>query len=302
MLRRSITLSAPALFVFLWSTGFIGMKFAAPYAEPLTFLAWRFAIVAAIMTSVALLTRAPWPRSRRQFLHAAVAGILLQAVYLGGVYESLVHGLSTGTSSLIASMQPVLVAAIAGPLLGERLVRRQWLGIGFGVVGVLLVVGGSLRVGSAQGTLEALAGLLGITAGTLWQKRFCADLDLRTGSAVQFGAAALVCLLGAGMFEEGRMGWNGQVVFAMAWLVLVLSLGAISLLFTMIREGQVARVSALFFLVPPVTALLGWLLFGEQLGWGDLAGMALSAVGVALVSRRPPPPALASPGAPARWS
>ncbi|WP_240476721.1 DMT family transporter [Geminicoccus roseus] len=274
--------------MFLWSTGFIGMKYAAPYAEPLTFLAWRFAIVALVMLAVALATRAPWPSSWRQAGHVALAGIFLQAIYLAGVYESLVHGLSAGTTSLIASMQPVLVAAVAGPLLAEPLSRRQWLGIALGVAGVVMVVAGSLAPGSAAGIGYALAGLLGITLGTLWQKRFCPTLDLRTGSVIQFGASAIVSIAAAWLLEDGRMGWNGEVVFALAWLVIVLSLGAISLLFTMIRDGQVSRVSALFFLVPPVTALLAWLLFGEALEAGDLAGMAVAAAGVALVSRRPP--------------
>jgi drug/metabolite transporter (DMT)-like permease len=276
------------LFVFLWSTGFVGMKYAVPHVEPLTFLVWRFAIVALVMSVVALWSKAPWPRGWRAAAHVAVAGVLMQAIYLSGVFLSLIHGLSAGTTSLIASMQPVLVAVAAGPLLGERLHGRQWAGIGLGVVGVVLVVADTLRPGAALGTAYALGGLLGIAAGTLWQKRFCPALDLRTGSAVQFGAAALVCALGAALFEEGRMGWNGEVVFALAWLVIVLSLGAISLLFTMIRDGQVSRVSALFFLVPPVTALLAWLLFDEQLEAGDLAGMAVAAAGVALVSRRPP--------------
>lgn len=297
-----LTLFAPALFVFLWSTGFIGMKYAAPYAEPLTFLAWRFTIVALVMAAAALVTRAPWPRSWRELVHVAIAGILLQGIYLAGVYESLIHGLTTGTSSLIASMQPVLVAAVAGPLLGERLNGRQWAGIASGVAGVLLVVGGSLQLGSLDGTLYALAALLGITAGTLWQKRFCPSLDLRTGSVIQFAAAALVCLLGALLFEEGRMGWNGEVVFALAWLVIVLSLGAISLLFLMIRNGQVARVSALFFLVPPVTALIAWLLFDETLKATDLAGMALAMLGVAMVSRRSPLRPVAPPASPAHRS
>lgn len=286
--QRFLEAAMPGVFVILWSTGFIGMKYAAPYVEPLTFLAWRFALVAAIMTGVALLTKAPWPRRAADWGKVAIAGFLLQAVYLAGVYESLIHGLSAGTSSLIASLQPVLVTALAGPLLNERPGLRQWLGVALGLVGVGMVVG-SLHLGGGAGPVAfAVTGLLGITAGTLWQKRYCPALDLRSGSAIQFAAAAFACALGALLVEDGRIVWNGQVVFAMAWLVLVLSVGAISLLFLLIRRGEVARVSALFFLVPPCTALIAWLVFDERLGWQDLAGMAVTGAGVALVSSAPP--------------
>ena len=271
--------------MFLWSTGFIGMRYAAPYSEPLTFLAWRFAIVALLLTLIALATHAPWPTTLLDAAGIGLAGILLQAIYLGGVFLALTHGLSSGTAALIVSTQPVLVAVLAGPLLGEHLNARQWAGIALGLLGVVVVVAHGLGTGTPFGTLAALIGLVGITAGTLWQKRYCPAFDLRTGSAIQFAAAALLCLAGAMLFENGAMNWNASVAFALVWLVLVLSVGAISLLFVMIRDGQVARVSALFFLVPPVTAMLAWLLFGERLAPSTLIGMALAMLGVALVSR-----------------
>lgn len=286
--RRALQGAVPALFVLLWSTGFIGAKWGLPDAGPFSFLTVRFALVAVLLAAVALLTRAPWPGTRREWLHLAVAGMLLHGVYLGGVFAAISLGVPAGITALIAGLQPLLVAAAAGPLFGERVRRDQWFGLALGLLGVILVVwekrGDS--VGAAGGLLLAFAGLVGITAGTLYQKRFCAGMDLRTGSVVQFTAASLFLLPLAWGLEHWRIHWTPSFVFALVWLCLVLSVGAITLLFVLIRRGAAAQVASLFFLVPPVTAALAWLLFGETLHATALAGMAAVVVGVALTNRK----------------
>ena len=283
----SRTAWVPALFVVLWSTGFIGMKLAAPYAEPLTFLTIRFAVVTAILAVAAVVTRAPWPRDVRAVAAVALSGVLLQAVYLGGVNIAIWRGISAGVSALIVCLQPILVALAAAPLLGERITSRQWLGFGLGLAGVALVVEPKLAGGEGDAWAVAanVAALLGITAGALTQKRWCPDLDLRSGSAIQFAASTLVCGTGALLVETREVTWAAPLGVALAWLVLVLSLGAVALLYWLIRRGRAAQVASLFFLVPPCTALIAWPLFGETLGPQELAGMALAALGVWLVNR-----------------
>ena len=277
----------PAAFVFLWSTGFIGARLGLPYAEPLTFLTLRFVIAAALLAMLALLTRAPWPRRTSEVGRAAMTGLLVHGVYLGGVFVGIGLGVEAGVSSLIVSTQPLVVAAVSGVFLGEPLARRQWLGMALGLGGVALVLGQKLGHGTGPigGVVACLTALLGISAGTLYQKRHGAQVDLVTGNVVQYLAAASLCGLGAAIFEHGRLDWTPALIVALAWLVLALSLGAVSLLYLLIRRGAAASVSSLFFLVPPVTALLGWLIFGETLAPPALLGLAVTVAGVALVMR-----------------
>jgi drug/metabolite transporter (DMT)-like permease len=275
----------PALFVFLWSTGFIGGKFGLPYAEPFTFLSVRFAIVIVLLLALSFATRAPWPSTARLAAHIAIAGLLVHATYLGGVFYSLSVGLSTGLSALIVGFQPVLTALIAIPLLGERVNPRQWAGLALGFAGILLIVWNKLAAGNFDGIMPSIIALLGITIGTLYQKRYCGSMDLRTGSVIQF-AASLVAIGALALLVETRViHWTPEFVFALGWLVLVLSLGAISVLMVLIRRGVASKVASLFYLVPPLTALLGYLIFGERLGMAELAGMAATVVGVYLVIR-----------------
>jgi drug/metabolite transporter (DMT)-like permease len=276
----------PGLFVLLWSTGFIGARLGMPHAEPMTFLTLRFALTAALLAGAAALLRAPWPRRPADWGHLSVAGLLMHGVYLGGVFVAIRLGLEAGLSALIVSLQPLLVAASAGLLLGERVGPRAWLGLGLGLCGVALVLGRKLGLSGTQalGALTCVAALAGITVGTLYQKRFCSGHDLRTGNFVQFAAATLACGLLALAFETRRVDWTPELVFALLWLVLVLSVGAISLLYVLLRRGAASRVASLFFLVPPTTALIAWPLFGEQLGPLELLGMALTVAGVALVN------------------
>lgn len=276
----------PALFVLLWSTGFLGAKLGLPHAEPFTFLGIRMVIATALLLVLALATRAPWPESPAQAGHMAVAGLLVHAVYLGGVFSAIDTGLPAGVAALIVGIQPLLTAALAGWLLNERVSARQWLGLALGLVGVALVVGGRLTGGTVTvlGMVSILLALLGITLGTLYQKRYCAHMDLRSGGVVQYAATAAAMLLGAWLFETMVVEWTGEFVFALAWLVLVLSVGAVGLLYTLIRRGEASRVAALFYLTPPTVAVLAWLMFGETLSGTALAGMVVVVAAVAMVN------------------
>ena len=277
----------PLLFVFLWSTGFIGAKYGLPYAEPLSFLFVRYLAVIALMTAIALLTRAPWPKAPMQWVHIGVSGLLVHAVYLGGVFIAIKQGLPAGVTALVVGMQPLLTALGAGWLLGERVVGRQWLGLALGFVGVALVVSGKFGDTAALGPMlvPALCALLGITVGTLYQKRYCAHFDLRTGSIIQFVPTALATLPVILLFDGFHVDWTGDFIFALAWLVLVLSIGAISLLNLLIRSGSAVNVASLFYLTPLSTALIAFLMFDEKLGWLAVLGMGLAVSGVYLVAR-----------------
>lgn len=277
----------PVLFVFLWSTGFIGAKYGLPFADPLSFLLARYGLVITLMTAIALLTRAPWPKEPVQWLHIGVSGVLVHAVYLGGVFIAIKHGLPAGVTALVVGMQPLLTAFGAGWLLGEKVSGRQWTGLALGFVGVGLVVSGKFSEAAALGPmlLPAVIALFGITVGTLYQKRYCARFDLRTGSVIQFVPTALVTALAITLTGEFQIEWNGQFMFALGWLVLVLSIGAIGLLNLLIRSGSAVNVASLFYLTPPTTALIAWAVFGEILTLTAMAGMLLAVSGVYLVAR-----------------
>lgn len=277
---------APFLFVLLWSTGFLGAKLGLPHATPLAFLFIRYLLVIALMASLALVLRAPWPRDGRQWLHIGVSGLLVHALYLGGVFSAIGKGLPAGITALVVGLQPLLTATVAGRLLGEKVLPRQWLGLGLGFVGVALVVSNKLGSGLVLDALwPALAALLGISAGTLYQKRFCPHFDWRSGAVAQFLPSALITGVVVFTLDDFRIDWSGEFVFALGWLVLVLSVGAISLLNWLIRHGSAVNVASLFYLTPPTTALLAWLLFGETLTGIALLGMALAVWGVTLARR-----------------
>jgi drug/metabolite transporter (DMT)-like permease len=286
---RLLQAAVPALFVVMWASGFAGARLGLPYAPPITLLFLRFAIVVAVVLPLSLVTRAPWPRSWQQRGHVAVVGLLMHAAYLGGVYWAIAAGVPSGISALIVGMQPLLTAAVVGPLLGEKVSPLQWLGLAIGFGGVALVLVDKLHFDPAQswGVVFAFIGLLSITAATLYQKRFCGDVDLRTGAVIQYSAASLALLPLALALGWGPIQWSGELIFALAWLVVVLSLGAVSILYLLIRKGAASRVTSLFYLTPPVAALLGWIIFDEWLGPLALLGMALTALGVAMVMRRP---------------
>ena len=281
-----VTWVFPGLFVVLWSTGFIGAKLGLPYAEPFTFLSLRFIFVLAILLPICWVLKARWP-NRTGVGHMAIAGVLMQGGYLGGVFASLHQGMPAGVSALITGLQPVCTAVLGAWLLHERPTPRQWLGLALGLCGVALVVGDRIAVQSltAPAILLSVLALASITLGTIWQKRHGGAIDLRTGAAIQFAAAALVLAPFAFLLETRRVVWSGEFVFALAWLVLVLSFGAVFLLFYLIRHGAATRVASLFYLVPPTTALIAWPLFAESYSLTAAAGMGLGMLAVWLVTK-----------------
>jgi len=277
----------PALFVLLWSTGFIAAKYGLPYAPPLTFLALRFGLVAALMTLVAVVTRARWPASWREVGHLGIAAALVHGAYLAGVWIAIKAGMAAGTSAMLVGLQPLLTVLLARAWLGERVLPRQWLGLLLGLLGVFFVVRHKVSfAGGASGLLPSAVALVGISVGTLYQKRHCAHVDLRSGAVVQFAACTLLFIPLALLFDREAIQWTPTFVFALLWSVVVLSVGAISLLYWLLRHGGAAGVARLFYLVPPVTALMAYLLFGETLDALALAGMVLIAAGVALARPR----------------
>lgn len=284
-----VPLAVPVVFVLLWSSGFIGARLGLPHAGPLTFLSLRYAAVLALMLPLALLLRARWPATPRAALHIAVAGLLIQGGYLGGVFSAVHAGMSAGVVALIVGMQPLFTAAAAGPLLGERVALRQWAGLALGLAGVALVVTQhmSLHGLTPASLLLALLALASITLGMLYQKRCCPSFDLRSGTVIQFAAALVATFPLALATETLQVEWTGEFLFALGWLVLVLSCGASSLLFRLIERGAATRVTSLFYLTPPVTAVMAWLMFGDTLSEPALAGMALAVTGVALVNQGP---------------
>ncbi len=282
--QRSIWLRAmPLVFVLIWSTGFIVARYGMPLAPPFKFLATRFALSLACFGLWVYLAKVPAPSSRAQWLHLAATGVLMHAVYLGGVWAAVKLGMGSGLSALIVGLQPVLTALwLAGT--GSRIAARQWAGLALGCVGLMLVVSTKLGYGEATGLNLSVAvlALLGITMGTLYQKRFVAPCDVRTANAVQLAAALLVTLPLACM-EQEAMQWGAQLGWAMAWSVLGLTLGGSSLLYLLIARGAATMVTSLLYLVPPTTALMAWALFGEAITAVTLLGTALTALAVWLV-------------------
>jgi len=279
----------PAVFVLIWSTGFVVARFGMPFAPPMRFLAWRFALSVLVFGMWVLLSRAAWPQGRRQWLHLGVVGTLMHAGYLGGVWSAVKLGLGAGTTALIVGLQPVLTALWVSATGQEHHVAlRQWLGLGLGLAGLVLVVWNKLGHGevTALNLALCLMALLAITIGTLYQKRFVAPCDVRTASLVQL-IAAFVVLLPLALLETEAIQATPALLGAMAWSVLVLTLGGSSLLYMMVQRGAATRVTSLMYLVPPCTALLAWLLFDELLTPLVLAGLALTALGVGLVVREP---------------
>jgi drug/metabolite transporter (DMT)-like permease len=283
------TLGVPALLVFLWSTGFIGAKYGLPYAEPFTFVAIRFAIATVILTIFAWLSHAPWPRSGREIINTVIVGLLLHGTYLTGVFIAIYNGVPAWIASLLTGLHPLLTALLAGSTLGERIRVSQWLGFALGLLGILLV----LWQGDTQtslpmiGVLACTAGLLALTCGSLFQKRFGTSTDLRTGQAIQQMAAFALVLPCAFLFESREVQWTGQFIFSLAWLTGVLSIGMFTLLYLLIRRGAASKVASLFYLVPPLVALESFLLFDEVVTLRHIAGMVLAGGGVYLVTRSP---------------
>ena len=291
----------PAVFVLIWSTGFIVAKFGLPYAPPLTFLALRYAFSIACFLVWVRLSRARWPRGRSQWLHLALTGVLMHAGYLSGVWVAVKAGMGSGLAALIVGLQPVLTAlwiswagASSSSMASKTQVTpRQWAGLVLGLGGLLLVVARKFGAGSEVTLLtlgSTLFALCCITVGTLYQKHFVQPTDVRTANAIQLAAALLVTLPFSFM-ETETIAWNTEFIGAMAWSVLALTLGGSSLLYLLIQRGAATAVTSLLYLVPPTTAVLDWVLFGESITQATVAGTALTALGVSLVVRPAKPQA-----------
>ncbi|WP_321447710.1 DMT family transporter [uncultured Cohaesibacter sp.] len=279
---------APLLFVVLWSTGFVGSRMGAPYSEPMTFLSLRFGSVLLLLLAISLIQRARWPNPRQGF-HAFVSGFLIHGVYLSGVFWAIDDGMPAGLFALMTGLQPVLTAFFAHLVLKEQITKNHALGFVLGLIGISMVLlprlsGGAYSVTPMQ-ILVSLVAVIAISFGTVYQKRFAANLDIRTATIWQYIAAVLLCGGLSLLTESQTIIWSGEFVFALVWLVLVLSIGAIFLLLWLIEKGAVSNTASLFYLVPAVTATISFLLFGEPITPMQVAGMIVTALGVILASR-----------------
>jgi drug/metabolite transporter (DMT)-like permease len=286
MLTRLAIATAPALFVLLWSTGFIGARLGLPYIEPLTFLAVRMGFVVVIMAAIALAGGARWPYAN-EVGHSLVAGSLVHGLGLGGVFIAISQGVPAGISALIVGLQPIVTSTLANRFMGEKVTPLQWIGLALGLFGVLLVLHDRSIVlaGSVLGWIANFLSLIGLTLGTLYQKRYCGGIDWRAGNLIQYIGAGVLFTLGAFAFETREIHWTGELIFAMAWLVLVLSIAAVGLLYWLIRRSTATGFASLFYLVPIVTAFFAYILFDERLDSISILGMVICAGGVALVNR-----------------
>jgi drug/metabolite transporter (DMT)-like permease len=278
--------AAPVLFVLLWSTGFIGARYGLPYIEPLTILAVRMGFVVLIMGAIAVIARVRRPNGT-EIIHSLVAGSLVHGLYLGGVFIAISQGVPSGISALIPGLQPILTSTIANRFMGETVTRLQWLGLALGLAGVALVLHDRSNIAAAPalGWIASVMSLIGITLGTLYQKRFCGHIDWRAGNLVQYAGAGVLFALGAFAFETRVIHWNGELIFVIAWLVIVMSLAAVGLMYWLIRRSASTGFASLFYLVPAVTALFAYILSGEKLDALSIAGMVICAVGVFIVNR-----------------
>ena len=281
----------PALFVVLWSTGWIVARYSAEYADPLTFLSVRYAVAAAVLLALALAVKAPWPRSRRALLAVFASGVLIHALYLGGVWWAIRHGVPASISALLAALQPIFTVVLAPSLLGERLTRRQGVGVAVGFCGLVLVLWPQLA-GVEPGRIAAVllpigvnvVAMVSVTLGSIFQKRAVEPGDLRVTAGLQYVAALIVTLPVAALIEPLRITWNATMLATLAWSVFALSIGAVVLYLMLIRRGAVSRSAQLIYLVPPTAALQAFALFGERLAPIQLVGMAVTVVGVMLAS------------------
>lgn len=288
-LTRLAVAAAPALFVLLWSSGYIGARLGLPYAEPITFLALRMIVVVIIFTGVVAFSRVRW-LTLAEFGHSMVTGLLLHAIYLGSVFVAISQGVPTGISALIPGLQPVVMSTVASRWMGETVTRLQWIGLGLGLFGVLVVLHERSVVGSASalGWAASFTSLAAITIATLYQKRFCGAIDWRIGNLVQYGSASILLCIVAMTFEMQTIHWNWKLLFAIAWLAVVLSIAAVGLMYWLLRRSAATGFASLFYMVPAVTAVIAYLLFGERLDAISLGGMVICAAGVILVNRAAP--------------
>lgn len=287
----------PLLFVFLWASGFIGAKYGLPYAEPFTFLFVRLCIVSALLVAIITILKQPWPTSPRLWGHITISGLLVHFGYLGGVFSAIGLGMPAGIMGLLAGLQPLLTATIAPSLLGDKVRPVQWMGLILGFIGVALVLSEKIT-GQSSGLFDgfgwdamafALIAVVSITASTLYQKRYCTTMPLLSGTAIQYFGSATAFGVAAYATETMKINWTGDFIFALAWLVIILSIGAVMLLMILIKQGESTKVASFFYLVPPMTALQAYLLFDETLGLSALIGFVVVCLGIALTIKQQKP-------------
>jgi drug/metabolite transporter (DMT)-like permease len=278
--------AAPAIFVVLWSTGFIGTKYVLRDAEPLTYLAIRMVLVVGLMAIIAAVARPRWP-GPEGIGHSIVAGILVHGFYLGGTAVAIAHSIPAGLSALIPGLQPILTSTLANRWLGDRVTPLQWGGLLLGLGGVVLILHERPMSGEAGwGWFASGVSLVSITLGTLYQRQYCGRIDWRAGNLIQYVAVAILFAAGAWLFENRVVHWTTEFVLSVLWLAVVLSIGSIGLLYWLIRRSAATSVASLFYLVPAVTAVMAYALFGERLDQVAIAGMVACAAAVFLVNRR----------------
>ena len=284
----------PWIFVWIWSTGFIAAKYGLPYAEPFTLLSYRFVITLLFLFLIIIYKKSPWPGSRKDFFHLMIAGALIHGVYLGGVFQALKWGMPAGLGAMIIGLQPLGMALMAGVLLKERVSKKQWLGLIIGLVGLYLVLFDNLDLTRqimfdgfpVWAVFAVIISLFAISIGSIYQKRFCSNMNLYSGPWVQYFSASILCIAIALFFENGEVIWSSTFILAMTWQVLALSIGAILLLMKMIKHGASASVGSYFYLVAPLVAIQAWILFEETIGLSALAGVILISFGVAITTSR----------------
>ena len=284
----------PWVFVWIWSTGFIAAKYGLPYAEPFTLLSYRFVITLFFLLILIIYKKSPWPETRLDFFHLLIAGVLIHGVYLGGVFQALKWGMPAGLGAMVIGLQPIGMALVAGVLLKEEVSKKQWTGLIMGLVGLYLVLFDSLDLTeqiSFDGfpiwaVFAVIISLFAISIGTIYQKRFCSNMNLYSGAWVQYFSASILCILIVLFFENGEVSWSRTFILAMTWQVLGLSIGAILLLMTMIKKDALASVGSYFYLVAPLVAIQAWFLFEETIGLSALAGVVLISFGVAITTSK----------------
>jgi drug/metabolite transporter (DMT)-like permease len=278
---------APALFVLLWSTGFVGAKYGLPYADPFVFLSVRILLASALLFALAKLMKMPVRIGSTAVVRSGLIGFFLHACYLGGVFYSIAQGLPAGVAAVVTSLQPVLVSVLAVKVLGEKLRTGQMIGLLTGLIGVILVLGPSIDAQiPTPAVIAILVALMGSTTATLLQKKMGADIPLISGTAYQYFFSGCVLGVIAIATQETSIIWNLRFTASFVWLVLVLSVGAILLLLWLLNTGSAASVSSLFYLVPPATGIEAFFLFGEKVNTQGFLGIGITALGVWLVMRR----------------
>lgn len=284
----------PWVFVWIWSTGFIAAKYGLPYAEPFTLLSYRFVITLFFLLILIIYKKSPWPETRLDFFHLLIAGVLIHGVYLGGVFQALKWGMPAGLGAMVIGLQPIGMALVAGVLLKEEVSKKQWTGLIMGLVGLYLVLFDSLDLTEQiafdgfpiWAVFAVIISLFAISIGTIYQKRFCSNMNLYSGAWVQYFSASILCILIVLFFENGEVSWSRTFILAMTWQVLALSIGAILLLMTMIKKDALASVGSYFYLVAPLVAIQAWFLFEETIGISALAGVVLISFGVAITTSK----------------